>query len=330
MPSLTKKLAVLRPELATFEQLDREMNNRGFIGAKVLAPFQVSVAAGNYGLLTLKSLLAQADADTKRTSTGGYNRGDYELSDRSYQTKENGWEEVVDEREKAMYEHYFQLEEIAAHRAMDTVLLNLEKRVIAATVTALVTAAQTTAAAALWTDLVNARPIDDIEAGQDAVRARTGIYPKCLAISRVAWRKLRRCEQITKEIKAEGAGDPAMVGRISLQAVAEVLDLEEIVVSDSIKNTANRSKPAAIASSWPDDSALLFVRPNNLADFKSRCLGRILHWGGDGSQFDGESLMAAVEMYHNDETRKDVVRARHETDEHILYQQMGQVITGIR
>jgi hypothetical protein len=112
----------LRPELSTFEELDREMQLRGYVGTRIMPAFQVGVAAGTFSVIALKSLLANADASTKRTSTGGYNRGDYKWEPRAYQTQENGWEEPVDEREAAMYANFYDYEEIAAYRAWEHVL----------------------------------------------------------------------------------------------------------------------------------------------------------------------------------------------------------------
>jgi hypothetical protein len=54
-----------------------------------------------------------------------------------------------------------------------------------------------------------------------------------------------------------------------------------------------------------------------------------MHWGGDGSQIDSERLIGVVERYRDEDIRSDVIRVRHETDEHKVYPEMAQVITGI-
>ena len=122
MANPVSRLRTLRPELSTFEQIDTEMNARGYVGTRLMPAFPVGVAGGTFSVITLKSLLANANADTKRTSTGGYNRGDYDFEDRSYLTKENGWEEPIDEREMNMYANFFDLETVATGRAWEHVL----------------------------------------------------------------------------------------------------------------------------------------------------------------------------------------------------------------
>jgi hypothetical protein len=325
----TTQPATLRPELSTFEELDREMQLRGYVGTRIMPAFQVGVAAGTFSVIALKSLLANADASTKRTSTGGYNRGDYKWEPRAYQTQENGWEEPVDEREAAMYANFYDYEEIAAYRAWEHVLNSLEARVIAKAITATVTASQTNAASAVWSTLASSKPIDDVGVAQEAIWARTGQWPDTLVVSRRAWRNLRQSAQIVAAIQAQGAGQSAIQSRVTTEMVAECLDLRQIVVADSIKNTANSGQSATLASVFPETQALV-CKTATTNDFKEPCLGRIFHWGGDGSRIQGENLIGVVERYSEPQTRKDIVRVRHETDEFLLYPEMAQVITGVR
>ena len=51
-----------------------------------------------------------------RQSGGSYGRGDYEFEDVYYATKEQGWEEPVDDRDAKMYADYFDAELVAASR----------------------------------------------------------------------------------------------------------------------------------------------------------------------------------------------------------------------
>ena len=329
MPAPTSQLRTLRPELSTFEQLDREMQLRGYIATRLMPAFNVGVASATFSVIALKSLLASASADTKRTSTGGYNRGEYEFDERSYQTKENGWEEPVDDREEAMYGNFFALEEIAAYRAWEHLLNSLEARVLNKVITATVTAGQTTAATALWTDFAASKPIDDVQTAQDQVWLRTGIWPETLAVSRRSYRNLRRSAQIIAEVRSEGAGQSSAQVRVTDAILADVLNVKEIVVSDAIKNTANLGQNVAIASVFPETQAVL-LKAAETPDFKEPSFGRVFHWGGDGSQIgDDERTIGVVEDYEDPSTRKTIIRARHETDEFVLYPEVAEVITGV-
>lgn len=330
MANPISQLRTLRPELSTFEELNGEMQSRGYVGTRILPAFPVSSAGGTFGVIKLKSLLAAAGADTKRTSTGGYNRGDYEFEDRIYTTRENGWEEPIDNRELNMYSSFFDLEVIAAQRAWEHVLNSLERRIIAATVGATVTAGRTTAASgAAWTNFATSNPITDVFAAQEAIWLRTGLWARTMTVSRRSFRNLRRNAAVISALQGQGAGIAGTQKGISIENLCEVLDLDEIVVADSIKNTANMGQTAVLESVFPETQALVSVAAKS-NDFKEPCLGRTFHWGGDGSQLGDGSMIGVVERYEEPQTRKDILRVRHETAEFILYGEAAQVITGIR
>ncbi|HBE69854.1 MAG TPA: hypothetical protein DDW52_17040, partial [Planctomycetaceae bacterium] len=116
---------------------------------------------------------------------------------------------------------------------------------------------------------------------------------------------------------------------VTAEMLQEVLDLDKIVVADAIKNTNNIAKPASIASLFPEDQVFI-GRTASSGDFKDPCIGRLFHWGGDGSRIQGEKLIGVVEQYEEPQTRKQIIRVRHETDPHLLYIEMGELLTGVR
>lgn len=326
----------LRPDLAMFTHLDPEMQRRGYVATSILPPFEVQRSAGTFGMIELKSLLANKDADTKRAPRGGYNEGDYEVKDRSYQTEQHGWKERLDDREQAMYADYFngsslEAEMIAAMRAWEHVLHNLDKRVIEKAITNL-PSGQKAEAAAKWDVIATADPAADIEAACMAVWNRTGAMPDTLTLSLEAYRKLRNCKTILDRISSQGAGDRTLPTDVNLEKLAEVFDLRQVVVAGAIGNAANRAKDAVIETVFPKTVALVH-KAAETNDFAEPCLGRIFHWGGDGSSKIGipgeRAAIGVVEIYRNEDVRSDFVRVRHETDEFILYPEMGQLITAV-
>lgn len=325
MPQATTSEARQRPDLASFLQLDLAMQRRGFVATKIMPPVEVRSAVGKYRRVKLKSLLANANADTKRTDKGGYNEGRYEYDHVSYQTEEHGWKEPLDDRETNILDDPDLEEQLARDRAWETLLNGLESRVLAIAIDAVETASQNNSAAAVWTNYANSTPIDDVQTACIAVWQRTGVWPNTMAISRRRWKDLRRSAQIIAAVEANGSGESALQGRLGPKLVAEALDLDEIVISDAIKNTANVAQDPSISSMFPDTKAWI-GRTTNSRDFRIPSFGRIMHWGGDGSRIDGEDMIGVVERYRDEDVRSDVIRVRHETDEHTQYIEMGQVI----
>ncbi|MCD0460060.1 major capsid protein [Roseiconus lacunae] len=331
MPDFDKSDANLRYDLATFCELDTEMNRRGYIATRLFPTFQVPRTYGKFGVIDLASLLASVDADTKRGPRGDYNTGDYKTSQRSYQTQEHGWKERVDDHDRNMYSDFFEgssfsADEVATARAWAHLLHTLDKRVIAK-VNAL-PAGQKQSVTNEWDDYENGTPIDDIEAVGEKIFNRTGVYPDTLTLSRQAWRKLRRHPQIKAEIQSGGAGDRTTVKDVTTELVAEVLDLRQVLVAGAVGNSARAPKKAVIETVWPKAMACLSVAAQT-DDFKEPCFGRTFHWGGDGSEVQGERLIGVVEEYRDEDRRKDIIRVRHETDEFVVYQEMAEQLNGI-
>lgn len=316
--------ATLRPELgAGLVQFDLAMDRAGFIAQRVLPVLDVGASAGPFGKIPLEQLLK--GGDTTRTNKGGYNRGEWTFDKDTFSTEENGWEERVDERESNLYREFFDHEQISAARALDVVLREYEKRVAALvfnattwTGTALTTAVQNE-----WSDLSNATPIADVEAAVKWVYANSGLWPNALIINRKVFRNLRNCDEVIERIQSAGAGFPTRAADITAAQLAAVFDLDYILVGGSTKNAAKEGQTRSLSQIWSDEYAMV-CRIATSQDPKEPCLGRTLHWSVDGSQIGG-----TVESYEEVQTRGEIIRVRHDTDEKILYPQCGHLLSNI-
>lgn len=316
--------------MATFAQLDLEMNRRGYIGLLIMPLLNVNVSNGVYRRILLRSLLAAAGTDSSRGANGGYNESNYEFTDASFVTREYGWKHRVDDAELAFYGDDPMLGEMmATNRCWEVLLNHMEARIIAALVTATVTASQTTAAGVTWDTPATAVPIDNIFAACEAVRARTGIYPNTVAMSRTTFRRCRRTAQVKNEIMASGAGSEANQSKVTAEKLAELFDVERVVISNAVRNVANVGQNASLASVFPDNQVWVGVTAPQNSDIQTPSAGRLIHWGGDGSQDMGEGRVGVVETYRDDDKRADMVRVRNNTAEHVQYLECAQVVTGV-
>lgn len=306
------------------------MNRRGYIGLAIMPILSARVPTGNYRKILLKSLLAAAGTDTNRQANGGYNEANYEFTDASFITKEYGWEQRTDDSEFAFYGEDEMLGEMmATNRCWEVLLNHMEARIIAAVVSAAVTASQTNAGTATWATKATATPIDDVFAACEAVRARTGIYPNTVAMSRTAFRRCRRTNQVKDEITASGAGSEANQTKVTAAKLAELFDVERVVVSNAVKNLANVGQNASLASVFPDNQIWVGVTASPEGDIQTPSAGRLIHWGGDGSENMGDGRVGVVETYRDEKRRGDMVRVRNNTSEHVQYLECAQVVTGV-
>lgn len=324
MPSPSGSLATLRPDLAgSFMEFDLEMDRRGFIGQRVLPVLEVPKASGTFGIVPIEQLLQTRE--TARASGSGYSRGQFTFDDVAFACAEHGAEEPVDDREAALYNNYFDAEQVAAMRAYDAVLRNQERRVAALlfNATTYTGASLTTAVSTEWSTAATATPISDVEAAVRKVYTNTGMWANALIISKIVFRNLRLCTNIKDAIAASGAGMPTRAQDITTAMLAAVFDLDYILVGGSTKNTAIEGQTATPDQIWDDEYAMV-CRIASSNDIKEPCIGRTFHWGEDGSSIGG-----TVETYRDETVRSDIVRVSHDVQEKILYTEMGHLLSNI-
>ncbi len=322
MPSPETSLSTQRPDLAeSFMEFDLEMDARGFVANRVFPVANVAKQSGTYGIIPLEQLL-QARV-TKRAPGSGYARSSWTFQTSTYACEEHGAEEPVDDREAAMYSDYFDAEQISAMRAYSAVLRNAEQRVADAVFNATTFASYTTAVTNEWDDTVNAVPLTDVEAAVQSIYDSSGLWANALVVNRKVFRNLRNCDQVKDRIAASGAGHPNKATDVTTAMLAQIFDLEHIIVAGSSKNNATEGQAASPTQIWSGEYAMV-CRVANSNDFREPCLGRTFHWSEDGSSVGG-----TVETYREEAVRSDIVRVRHDVDEKVLYAAAGHLLSNI-
>jgi hypothetical protein len=304
-------------------EFDVESEKQGYIALKVLPVIESGLQSDNPGKVPLESLLFTGD--TSRTSHSNYNRGSYKFERFQFATKENGWEEPIDERDEKRYRYLLQVDRIANARAAGVVARNQEQRVadLVFNTGTWTGASLTTAITHEWDDAVNAVPITNVEAAVQKVYDASGLKANALVINWKVFRNLRNCEQIIERINSEGAGTASKASDINVQMLAQVFDLDHIIVAGASKNTANEGQAASISQIWSGEYAMV-CRVSTSADMRDPCIGRTFHWSDDGSSIGG-----TVEEYYEEQSRARIIRVRHETDEVIMYPQAGHLLSNI-
>ncbi len=152
--------------------------------------------------------------------------------------------------------------------------------------------------------------------------ARYGSFPKCLEVSEHTFEYLKDNAQIIDRLKYAGFQNPDKYN-INEAAVAQGLGLDEVLVAGAVYNSADEGQTAVVASIWPTTKAILSINART-DNPKEPCLLRTFHWGGDGS-----TIGTAFETYREEPKRADVLRARMQTGEYVVYTALGQLLTGV-
>ncbi|TSD86017.1 phage capsid protein [Mycobacterium sp. KBS0706] len=161
---------------------------------------------------------------------------------------------------------------------------------------------QLATAADRWDDPAS-NPVDDILEGLEVCLVR----PNIAVLGQKVWSKLRRHPKIAKAVNAN-SGDEAVATR---QAVADLLELDEVVVGQSRLNTARKGQAANLARVWGNHAS--FIYRNRNFSFRSPDLtfAATAQWGDKiaGSMPDSKIGLRGGERVRMGESVRELVIA---------------------
>jgi hypothetical protein len=331
MPSQT----ITRLDLSsTFYEFDVAMSRKGFIAPRVVRPRVVGIQAADVGKIPIGQLLQKRDVN--RAANGGYHRSDFTFDKFSYSTNEKGVEEPLDDRNVKIYSDIFDAEAIHASRAEDGVMRDYETTVSglvfntttfpAAQQYAAGTMNGLSAANAEWSMLANCSPIEDVEGARRNTILKGGIEPNAVILSRNNFWNAANSAEVIQRLKYSGIDDPKQV---TLNAMAEIWQVEQVLVAGGIYATNNEAQTFSAAFLW-GDSYVCVARVATTDDPREVCIGRTFIWGGDGPGATGteEEIACLIEEYREESRRGSVIRARTDWDIVLMYSEAGTLITG--
>ena len=130
-----------------------------------------------------------------------------------------------------------------------------------------------------WSDYTNSDPYTAIQTALDGMLMR----PNRAIIGRLAWSRLRVHPKITAALApsstgntptSNAAGQPA-----TLQAVADLLELDEILVGEAFINTAKPGQTASLSRCWGKHMAFLHQNPVATIRGNAVTFGFTAEWG---------------------------------------------------
>lgn len=155
---------------------------------------------------------------------------------------------------------------------------------------------------AQWTD-ASSTPLEDVDAQNDAIEGRTGKRANVLALNRKGWSALRHHPDIVDRVK--GTGGNANPANVTKQAVAELMELDKIVVTSAVRNTAGEGATDAV--SYIAGNHALLVHATSSPGLFQASGGYIFRWTGLPGQAGGGQ---GISTYRDDARKCD----RHEIE----------------
>lgn len=313
--------AIIRPDLGgVVDEFKASMGAR-FISLQVMPVFPVVESAAGFPVIPKEAMLRLEE--TRRAPKSRYNQSDWEWENGIYQTRENGWEEVVDDRLRNLYASMLDAEMVASRRSTRVILMSQEKRVADKVFDS--SRFDGHEVGTKWSEAGSATPVDDINDAGASVEEQCGMRPNTLIASSDTFRKVINCDQIVDRIKYTFPGID--INNMTTAQLAQALGLDKVLVGGGVYSSADKGQDASIARFWPDDQAMLTITTED-PDISIPCIGRTFVWSVESG--DGEAS-TIVETYRDETRRGDIVRVRHDSDERLLasYDDSGSVKSDI-
>lgn len=145
----------------------------------------------------------------------------------------------------------------AAEFVTGKLMLNWENRV-ASQVTSGTNVGSYSAVSSAWTDYANSDPLNDVLTRIDQVQDLTGTKPNKVVFGEDAWRNFRRNTTVRNLIFGTNNGG----GYASREQVADLLDIDEVLVGGAYKDTGNRQQAEALEQIWGDNVLVHYAPPS--------------------------------------------------------------------
>lgn len=290
-----------------------------FIAEQVFVPFMTEKRDASFSVRKRESLLQ--DVDTRRASRGNFNRIDGDLKDLSYNCDTHGLEALVDDEERELYASDFDAEMAAVEDVDQALRISKEKRAAAALFNT-----TTFTGSSLYTDASSSNPItnpnsDMVDVILSAVEANRSANGGMLANALVlSYSNLLELLKNTG-IRGHFPGAQQVTLMMLKDALPSIFGLERLIVGKAMRRTsADGASTPSFSNIWSNSYlSVCRVAPGESASLRTPCVGRTMKW----SRFDAS---LAVQMYREEQSMSDVVRAFECVDELITDTYMGHLV----
>ena len=296
---------------------------KGFVGLSLMPPFPTALQAANYYVFGAEEL-ADVPILQARAPGAGYPRITSILSNDTYFCQNFGLEAAVPDEEREKYAAFFDVDVAKVRKLVDTLKVNHEIRVKAAsTNTANISYANV---AVMWDDPAS-DPKDDVNAGMEYVRLQSGMTVNRMVISNPVFLKLQKHPKLVDVFKFTSGGLP------NEAKLADYFGLPQdgLKIAKTVQATNLEGQVFNPADIWGKACVLAHVEEGD--DLELPNFGRTFYWtaftspvtpktGGTGPGMvagggGGPDLLQITD--YRDETKKsDIHRGEHYVGEKVV------------
>ena len=149
-------------------------------------------------------------------------------------------------------------------------------------------------------------PIMAIEAQKATIMASAQVMPNTLVLPYEVYSQVRIHPRVIERI-AYGS-----LGAVNEALLAQIFDVEQVLVPRAFKNTAAPGKDPSMAYVWGKNALLCYVPQR--AGLKQMALSYTFAWTGAAGSIDGHR----VEMWREERRKADVIRVQRYYDQKVI------------
>lgn len=284
----------------------RDYRNGGFKGQRIFPIFPVLKESDKYHIFTKR------DSFRSEETLKGVNSAprikEWSVSTDSFACEEHALRGIIPDRERNNADPAIDIEGKTVEDLTDSLLLAYEIRVAAiVTSTSNITQNTTLSGTSQWSDFTNSNPISDVRTGRVTIHKATGKNPNRAAMGREVFDKLVDHPDLLERIKY------TREGITTEQLVAALFGVEELLVCEALKDSANEGQTASLTYAFGKDVLLFY------ADDKPSKRTVSLGW-----TFAAQDLL--VKRKRNDDIDADMFDVGHIVDEKLVAADCGYLI----
>lgn len=232
-------------------QIAVDFKNRSYIADKILTPVNVPLMFGRY--LVWDQGVTFKTPRTAYSQDGSPGMLELKATQSSFSLEPKALAAYVDELEVSQAPQA-QVRSMKVAKLVNALQLDLEIKVAAQLLsTSVMTQNTALTSTAQWSDFVNSDPISAILTQADALPRR----PNTFIAGRDVISKLRTHTKILNAIQYTQRG-----GIAPLEALAALFEVDQILVGDAFKDTANEGQAASKSRIWGKNAILCYIDPS--------------------------------------------------------------------
>lgn len=301
------------------------ISTEGFVGLEFFPEYQVDKQSGQGWFQTAKSRMQRGGGPMDRNGGSAVGqRRRLQLTSKSYECVLYEREIDYTEFDEAKFDSIvdFEIESVSTvtlemqrgheYRCLNDNLFNT---------TTWSGSSNTLAVVNEWDDPANCTPVDDIIAGNMAIKGKCGQLANLLGIGLYTYYKLCLSEQIRDKLGLKHAGNQENA-LIALPDLARALNVPRIVVGEASVDTANEGQAMTLDTMWNNEYAFL-ARVGSGPLVGGPTLGRTFVW----RNYAG---ILRVRQYEERGGTRKIVAVEQCTDEVVLNTSCGFLFSNIK